>query len=108
MKHMTNSRVTSGNAPWNRDVISRQMESISPRPDDSEAGRLAAKIDKLTNERDGAVMAFEALKEFCETELHWMYFRTEFLLEKGDSRSKTIENARKLKDYLAHLKEPKG
>jgi hypothetical protein len=50
---------------------------------------------KLIEERDNAISRFEDLKNFCETELGWMYryFRYEFLESKATSTSKTIENA---------------
>jgi len=59
---------------------------------------------RLERERDKAISRFEALKEFCETELHWMYFRSEFLDSKAGSTSQTIENARALQAYLKELK----
>jgi hypothetical protein len=59
---------------------------------------------RLERERDNAISRFEALKEFCETELSWMYFRAEFLESKADSSSKTIENAQALQAYLKELK----
>jgi hypothetical protein len=59
---------------------------------------------RLERERDNAISRFEALKEFCETELSWMYFRAEFLESKAESSSKTIENARHLQAYLKELK----
>jgi hypothetical protein len=59
---------------------------------------------RLERERDKAISRFEALKEFCETELSWMYFRAEFLESKAGSTSQTIENARALQAYLKELK----
>lgn len=59
---------------------------------------------RLERERDNAISRFAALKEFCETELSWMYFRAEFLESKADSPSKTVENARHLQAYLKELK----
>jgi hypothetical protein len=59
---------------------------------------------RLERERDKAISRFEALKEFCETELGWMYFRAEFLKSKAGSKSNTIENARHLQAYLKELK----
>jgi hypothetical protein len=64
----------------------------------------APRVEKLIAERDKAISRFEALQEFCETELGWMYFRAEFLESKADSPSKTIENAQALQAYLKELK----
>jgi hypothetical protein len=64
----------------------------------------APRVEKLIAERDNAISRFEALKEFCETELSWMYFRAEFLESKATSTSQTIENARHLQAYLKELK----
>jgi hypothetical protein len=70
----------------------------------SVAAKSISRASSAEIERDKAILRFEALKEFCETELSWMYFRAEFLESKADSPSKTIENARALKAYLEELK----
>jgi hypothetical protein len=59
---------------------------------------------RLERGRDNAISRFEALKEFCENELSWMYFRSAFLDSKAGSTSPTIENAQALQAYLKELK----
>jgi hypothetical protein len=70
----------------------------------SVAAKSISRASSAEIERDNAISRFEALKEFCETELHWMYFRSEFLDSKAGSTSQTIENARALQAYLKELK----
>ena len=62
----------------------------------------AAEAELLENE--ALKLAFKALWRFCVYEMRWNYFRTEFLEDQKDSPSVTIKNAKKLSDYMNHLR----
>lgn len=106
-KELAGERIQIGD--WT--VLCRRLE----RERNAAARALAAmrmELDSMCNseelrqaraERDDAIAAFLALREFCETELGWMYFRAEFLQE-ADERRIVIKNARNLQRYLAKLK----
>lgn len=59
----------------------------------------------MSDDYSNLANAFVALWDFCETELGWMYFRNEFLIENKDSKSSSIENANILRDYLHTLRD---
>lgn len=54
---------------------------------------------KLERERDAALAREAAIREFCEVEMSWEWFRAEFNI--GDTQNKSLQNAKKLKEFLS-------
>ena len=54
---------------------------------------------RMENERDSALARESALLEFMEVEMGWEYFRAEYNI--GDSPSRSLQNAKKVKAFLS-------
>ena len=60
---------------------------------------LAQLARRLERERDAALDREAAIRHFCEVEMSWEFFRAEFSI--GDAPNKSLQNAKKLKEFLA-------
>jgi hypothetical protein len=58
-------------------------------------------MQDLERQRDDYGNAYAAIREFCEVEMSWEFFRAEFKI--SDSPSKSMENARKIQEFLKTL-----
>jgi len=54
---------------------------------------------RIERERDAALAREAALLEFMEVEMGWEYFRAEYQI--GDSPSQSLQNAKKVKEFLS-------
>ena len=53
----------------------------------------------MERERDAALARESAIRQFCEVEMSWEWFRAEFNI--GDTQNKSLKNAKKLKEFLS-------
>jgi hypothetical protein len=54
---------------------------------------------RMERERDAALARESAIRQFCEVEMSWEWFRAEFNI--GDTQNKSLKNAKKLKEFLS-------
>jgi hypothetical protein len=54
---------------------------------------------RMERERDAALAREAAIRHFCEVEMSWEWFRAE--LNIGDTQNKSLQNAKKLKEFLS-------